>query len=520
MNDRKFKLIIIWQLALSCLFLLAWTYTYDTATPAGTDDPREADDRMREIKAANQEIMNVEHDWTLTGTVLTGDGRHTDVTADSLIVSGRVDFNDVNAVDITADTITLNSSGYIADVIAKGPWKDIRAYGAVSGGDSGTNATAIQAAIDAAGSGVAYVPPGNFDIDTQLTISATGATFRGEGHSSKISSTNLAGYLIKIGGAGQQKISVHSLRLAAGGSTYGGIWLEYANYCQIDQIFYEGSNTADAQIGILVDGKSGTNQAFWNILSRIVVWYTGAATNKTGIKIINNANATNLSISTIRNTNASGNFGINVDDGDAFTMIGGHIEGFQTGIRFNDHFGQLRGVRIEQSGTPTAGIHYDAGSSDTYIDGCLINVATNPEVDDTVIGGAYMGTSPDGVVMPAAATKYTRIRGKMYLSNIVTFTAADTTPTVKYANRFSTDTGGLTLTRFDDCVAGQEFTIVSKGATVFDTTANARLIGSSVDITTASGDLTFWLCETGGTTSSVCRLMGFIDVSADNSGGT
>jgi len=42
--------------------------TYDTATPLGTDDPREADDRMREIKAAVQERENVDHYWPLTGT--------------------------------------------------------------------------------------------------------------------------------------------------------------------------------------------------------------------------------------------------------------------------------------------------------------------------------------------------------------------------------------------------------------------------------------------------------------------
>lgn len=42
--------------------------TFDTATPAGSDDPAEADDRMREIKAAVQERENVDHYWPLTGT--------------------------------------------------------------------------------------------------------------------------------------------------------------------------------------------------------------------------------------------------------------------------------------------------------------------------------------------------------------------------------------------------------------------------------------------------------------------
>lgn len=52
------------QVAMGTVFLSP----YDTATPAGTDDPSEADDRMREIKAAVQERMDVAMFWPLTGT--------------------------------------------------------------------------------------------------------------------------------------------------------------------------------------------------------------------------------------------------------------------------------------------------------------------------------------------------------------------------------------------------------------------------------------------------------------------
>ena len=100
---------------------------------------------------------------------------------------------------------------------------------------------------------------------------------------------------------------------------------------------------------------------------------------------------------------------------------------------------------------------------------------------------------------------------------VVTFTDSDTTPTVALSSAFLTNTTGVTISRFDDGVAGQEITIISKGAIVFDTSPADRLIGSSVDITTASGDVTHWICETGGTASSVWRLIGWTDVSADNS---
>ena len=45
----------------------AFTYTYDITTPAGTDSPTLADDRMRETKAAAQERLNVDHYFALTG---------------------------------------------------------------------------------------------------------------------------------------------------------------------------------------------------------------------------------------------------------------------------------------------------------------------------------------------------------------------------------------------------------------------------------------------------------------------
>jgi len=99
---------------------------------------------------------------------------------------------------------------------------------------------------------------------------------------------------------------------------------------------------------------------------------------------------------------------------------------------------------------------------------------------------------------------------------INTFTAADATPTVKYRPLHNTDVGGLTITAFDDGIVGQILTIISKGAVIYDTTtandATHNLDGSSVDITTAAGDLTRWYYD--GTSWT---LMGWVDISQDNS---
>ena len=98
------------------------------------------------------------------------------------------------------------------------------------------------------------------------------------------------------------------------------------------------------------------------------------------------------------------------------------------------------------------------------------------------------------------------------------FTDGDATPSIIISGVrykvFKTGTSGLTITDFDDGEAGDEITVISKGAIVFDTTGT-NLIGSSVDLTTASGDVTKWVCEDGTT----WRLLAFVDVSADNSSG-
>jgi len=100
------------------------------------------------------------------------------------------------------------------------------------------------------------------------------------------------------------------------------------------------------------------------------------------------------------------------------------------------------------------------------------------------------------------------------VSVVPTFTNADATPSVAGFKTWKTFTAGLTITDLDDFPAGEERTIISKGAIVFDTTGT-NLVGSSVDITTASGDITRWVSEDGTTK----RLLAFVDVSVDNSAG-
>ena len=103
---------------------------------------------------------------------------------------------------------------------------------------------------------------------------------------------------------------------------------------------------------------------------------------------------------------------------------------------------------------------------------------------------------------------------KTNVARVVTFTSSDATPTVAGADKFISNATGVTITDLDDGVTGQEITIISGGATVYDTTGT-NLSGSSTNITTAAGDTTRWICQNGTT----WRLLGYVDISVDNSAG-
>lgn len=116
--------VMIWVVILS-----AWTYTLKTNTPADGDDPGEADDRMREIKAAFVERLDVDHYFTASATSTydaTDTGKHRYITfrEPNSIVSVAADeailfTKDVNStaelhyIDEDENEIQITSDGYI-----------------------------------------------------------------------------------------------------------------------------------------------------------------------------------------------------------------------------------------------------------------------------------------------------------------------------------------------------------------------------------------------------------------------
>jgi len=83
------------------------------------------------------------------------------------------------------------------------------------------------------------------------------------------------------------------------------------------------------------------------------------------------------------------------------------------------------------------------------------------------------------------------------------FVDSDTTPSVWDGTVFESNTTATTVTTFDDSHNGKTFSVTSRGNITYDfTTGTPTLLGSPVDVVTASGDTTYWLTE-GVTTTSV-----------------
>lgn len=99
------------------------------------------------------------------------------------------------------------------------------------------------------------------------------------------------------------------------------------------------------------------------------------------------------------------------------------------------------------------------------------------------------------------------------LSGVATPSVKDSTTGELYRH-FNTVSGPQTHSDFLNGQPGLTITIVSKGAITYDTTGT-NLKGSTVDIVTATGDITQWYCEDG----TIWRLVQYTDISVDNSAG-
>lgn len=214
----------------------------------------------------------------------------------------------------------------------------------------------------------------------------------------------------------------------------------------------------------------------------------------------------------------NGRHGISISGGSGHRVIGAdiHNNSQETATTYDgiNIGGAVTDFQLCTNNVGTA-TNYGAISAHRYD----INVTANA-ADDYVITSNILKDGNTAPLLDAGTGTNKVVRDNVIGSTIYqTFASGDTTPNISGGEKFFSNATAVTISRLDGGATGQEISIISKGATVYDTSPATGLIGSTVDITTASGDITTWICEIGGTVGSVWRLKGFVDVSVDNSAG-
>jgi len=158
----------------------------------------------------------------------------------------------------------------------------------------------------------------------------------------------------------------------------------------------------------------------------------------------------------------------------------------------------------------------DAGTEDTMLvfDGSAVDfrMGIYDSGDRLEIGkGTAHNTTPAIIVNSTPQVMTTAAFGMTTGGTFGTFSDGDATPSVVTGNLWKHHASTQTITMFDDGVAGQVINVISTAAITYDVTST-NLKGGSVDLVTASGDVTQWFFD--GTN---WYLTYFMDVSADHS---
>lgn len=445
---------------------------------------------------------------------------------------------DLDMSGITFDVAEVNA----VEFITISPYVDVRAYNAQ--GDGATDdATAIQNAFDSLSNGdTIYFPNtgSNYVVKSALTCDSDNIRIIGgtKELGSRIDFQSMAGVDgLTLGGYGLyiENIGFYS----SDSSTDDGVILSLdtaANsldhtliHCEFSGHGGDGLVIARAMTTVLIGCKATSNGgdgfSFDGSLNG-----GGGGTSVTVIGCWSDSNTRyGCHVKAITGFNWTG--GANVGNGnyaffftyaDAVSVSGMDGEGAVNGFAATDGFSEgisFNGILVAGVGGGKRGFNINTSKAVT-INNIVFESITGDHFGLTNVVDCHIGKVHDlddgdasGITFAVRTGSCTRSPGQL-----LSFVNGDTTPSVCAGPNFDIP-NAVTITQFDNGTPGQEIVLISKAAVIFDTTGNARLIGSSVDITTATGDVTMWICEVGGTASSVWRLMGFVDSSANNSDG-
>lgn len=144
-------------------------------------------------------------------------------------------------------------------------------------------------------------------------------------------------------------------------------------------------------------------------------------------------------------------------------------------------------------------LHANGGTSET--------VKIHADQGDTTTS-VNIVSDAGGVTLNGA--KGVIVASSLVMNAVQTFTDTDTTPDVGGYTYWNTNTTGATITDFDgaNLQTGQLLIVESKGAIVYDVTGNAEMEGGTTDLTTADGDMTYWIYN-----GTEWKLLFFMDMS-------
>lgn len=427
------------------------------------------------------------------------------------------------------DSAIDHRQGFFNDIITKSPWIDVRAFGAVGDGVT-DDSTAIQDAIndaEAAGGGTIVFPQGiylanDLTVDTPTASKSVDDRIAFIGYHASIKNTHASNHTIIANFTAPDYhwgLFIKGLHFDGQGKTTSAIYAVRCPRIHIeDCIIYNHRKT-----GVTMDG------CFCAVIDNVTVKGEDVGA---GIGILYSATGGNLKI--INCIISTYLFGIRAKGGTSGGLISGcNIASCTYGAEIKSGYG---GVVIGNYFEKNIGGDLSVGTSDTdfqyglailgnHFDGSLptpVAISLDYARDIIIKGNSAVLHSTNFISVTANTIIEERDMYPNYTSGITnysnfalpSFANVDATPSISAGHTFLSGTAAETITDFTDKVPGKEFTITSKAAITYDTTGT-NLVGSTVDIVTASGDITRWICEDNTTV----RLMGFVDIDVDNSGG-